>query len=67
MSTPRDIKAGVPQDSALSTLPVCKLYENDTPQTTDVNLALFADDTSLYATERRVPDTKADWPNDRRS
>jgi hypothetical protein len=29
------------------------LYINDTPQTIGVNLALFADDTCLYATERK--------------
>jgi hypothetical protein len=51
MITPRDIKAGVPQDSVLPPT-LYNLYINDTPQTTGVNLALFADDTSLYATER---------------
>jgi hypothetical protein len=49
LSTPRDIKAGVPQDSILSPT-LYNLYINDTPQTISVNLALFADDTSLYAT-----------------
>jgi hypothetical protein len=29
------------------------MYINDTPQTTDVHLALFADDTCVYATERK--------------
>jgi hypothetical protein len=29
------------------------LYINDTPQTPSVNLALFADDTCLYATDRK--------------
>jgi hypothetical protein len=29
------------------------LYINDPPQTTGVNLALFADDTCLYAAERK--------------
>jgi hypothetical protein len=52
MSTPRDIKAGVPQGSALSPT-VYNLYINDTPQTIGVNLALFANDTSLYATEHK--------------
>jgi hypothetical protein len=28
---------------------------NDTPQTPGVNLALFADDTCLYATDRKEP------------
>jgi hypothetical protein len=50
MSTPRCMKAGMPQGSVLSpTLYI--LYINDTPQTIGVNLALFADDTCLYATE----------------
>jgi hypothetical protein len=51
MSTPRDIKTGVPQGSVMSPT-LYKLYVNGTPQTTGVNLALFADDTCLYATER---------------
>jgi hypothetical protein len=50
MSTPRDIKAEVPQGSVLSPT-LYNLYINDTPQTIGVNLALFADDTSLYAAE----------------
>jgi hypothetical protein len=29
------------------------MYVNDTPQATGVHLALFADDTCLYATERK--------------
>jgi hypothetical protein len=47
------------------------LYINDTPQETGVNLALFADDTCLYETERkegyvlrklqRGPDSLAAW------
>jgi hypothetical protein len=48
ISTLREIKAGVPQVSVPH-----NLYINDTSQTTGVNLALFADDTSLYATERK--------------
>jgi hypothetical protein len=49
MSTPRDIKARVPQGSVLSPT-LYNLYINDTPQTIGVNLALSADDTNLYAT-----------------
>jgi hypothetical protein len=50
MSTPRCMQAGVPQGSVLSPT-LYNLYINDTPQTIGVNLALFADDTCLYATE----------------
>jgi hypothetical protein len=50
MSTQRDIKAGMPQVSVLSTT-LYNFYINDTPQTNDVNLVLFVDDTSLYATK----------------
>jgi hypothetical protein len=50
ISTPLDIKAGVPQ-----VVPVphtIQLIHNDTLQTISVHLALFADDASLYARER---------------
>jgi hypothetical protein len=46
------MQAGVPQGSVLSPTPY-NLYINDTPQTSVVNLALFADDTCLYATDRK--------------
>jgi hypothetical protein len=50
MSTAREMQAGVPQGFVLSpTL----FYINDTPRTPGVNLALFANDTCLYATERK--------------
>jgi hypothetical protein len=52
LSTPRDIKTGVPQVSVLSPTQY-NLYINNAPQTNGTNLALFADDTSLYATERK--------------
>jgi hypothetical protein len=55
MFTSREMKAGVSQGFALSPT-LYNLYINDTPppfQTIGVNLALFADDTSLYATERK--------------
>jgi hypothetical protein len=48
ISTPRDIKAGVQQGSALSPT-LYSLYINDTPQTPGVSLRLFADDTCIYA------------------
>jgi hypothetical protein len=47
MSTPREMKARVPQGSVLSPT-LYNLYIYDTPQTIDVSLALFADDTRLY-------------------
>jgi hypothetical protein len=46
------MKAGVPQNSVLSPT-LFNMYINDTPQAIDVHLALFADDTCLYATERK--------------
>jgi hypothetical protein len=52
ISTPRCMKAGVPQGSVLSST-LYNLYINDTPQTIGVNLALSADDTCLFATERK--------------
>jgi hypothetical protein len=52
MSTPRIMKAGVPQGSVLSPT-LFNMYINDTPQTIGVHLALLADDACLYATERK--------------
>jgi hypothetical protein len=52
MSTPRIIKAGVPRGSVLSPTLFNK-YINDMPQAISVHLALFADDTCFYATERK--------------
>jgi retron-type reverse transcriptase len=52
MSTPREMQAGMPQGSVLSPT-LYNLYINDTTQTIGVNLALFADDTCLYAKERK--------------
>jgi hypothetical protein len=46
------MKAEVPQGSVLSPT-LFNMYINDTPQTIGVHLALFADDTCLYATERK--------------
>jgi hypothetical protein len=52
LSMPREMQAGVPQGSVLSPT-LYNLYIDDTPQTIVVNLTLFADDTCLYATERK--------------
>jgi hypothetical protein len=52
ISIPRDIKAGVPQGSILSPT-LYSMYINDTPQTPNVYLGHFADDTCIYATERK--------------
>jgi hypothetical protein len=52
MSTPREMKAGVPQGSVLSR-ELYNLYINDTPQTIGVNPVLFADDICLKATGRK--------------
>jgi hypothetical protein len=52
LSAPRYMEAGVPQGSVLSPI-LYNLYTNDTPQATNLHLALFADDTYLYATVRK--------------
>jgi hypothetical protein len=51
MSTPRIRQAGVPQGSVLSTT-LFNTNINSAPQTHGVHLALVADDTSLYVTDR---------------
>jgi hypothetical protein len=52
LSTPRYKEAGVPQGSVLSPT-LYNLYIDDTPQAISVHLALFADNTCLYATDRK--------------
>jgi hypothetical protein len=52
MSTPREIQAGVPQGSVLSPT-LYTVYINDAPQNPGVPLALFADDTCIYTTDRK--------------
>jgi hypothetical protein len=52
ISTPRNIKAGVPQGSVLS-LKLYSIYINNTPKTRSVYLGLFADDTCIYATDSK--------------
>jgi hypothetical protein len=54
MSTPREMRAGLPQSSVLSpTLYNMYIRVNYAPQAPDVYLALFADDSCLYATDRK--------------
>jgi hypothetical protein len=58
-SSPRKVAAGVAQGSVLAPL-LCSLYTNDAPAAPGIHLALFADDTCVYATEkheRRVLNT----------
>jgi hypothetical protein len=50
MSSPREMQAGVPQGSVLSPA-LFNFYINDAPQKHGVHLALFADDTCLFATD----------------
>jgi hypothetical protein len=52
MSTPRIMKAGVPQGSVVSPT-LFNMHINDTPKTTCAHLTFFADDTCLCATERK--------------
>jgi hypothetical protein len=52
LSMPRDIQAGVPQGSVLAPT-LYSLYINETPQTSGVYLALFADDICIYTTDRK--------------
>jgi hypothetical protein len=46
------MQASVPQGSVLSPI-LYNLYINDTPPTSGINLALFVDDSYLYATDRK--------------
>jgi hypothetical protein len=51
-TTLREMQACVPQGTVLSTT-LYNLYINGAPQSNGVHLALFADDTCLYATDRK--------------
>jgi hypothetical protein len=46
------MRAGVPKGSVLYPI-LYNMYINDAPQTHSVYLALFSDDTCLYATDRK--------------
>jgi hypothetical protein len=46
------MRAGAPEDSVLSPT-LYNMYINDAPQTIGFYLALLADDTSLYAKDRK--------------
>jgi len=52
LSTPRDLQVEVLQGSVPYPI-LYSLYINDTPQTPGVYLALFADDTCIYTTDRK--------------
>jgi hypothetical protein len=52
-STPRDINAGVPQGSTLSPL-LYALYTADIPTTLHCEMATFADDTAMFATNKNI-------------
>jgi hypothetical protein len=62
MSTPRIMKAGVPQGSILS-LTMFNMYVNDTPEAIGIHLALFADDTCLSVTTQGglCPKKTSEW------
>jgi hypothetical protein len=46
------VQAGVPEDTVLAPT-LYSLYINDTPQNLGVYLAIFADDTCIYTTDRK--------------
>jgi hypothetical protein len=51
LSTPRKIATGVPQGSVLAPI-LYSLYINNAPAAPGTQLALFADDACIYATEK---------------
>lgn len=53
LSTPRPIRAGVPQGSVLGPI-LYTLYTSDIPRYGNTNLALYADDTALYTSSMNV-------------
>jgi hypothetical protein len=53
LSSPRKVAAGVPQSSVLAPV-LYGLYINDAPAAPGIHLALFADNTGIYATEKHA-------------
>ena len=52
-SSERTVTAGVPQGSVLRPL-LFSVYVNDDPKLSGTKLAVFADDTTVYAGDRRA-------------
>jgi hypothetical protein len=59
-SVPRKIFAEMPEGSVLALL-LYSLYTNDDPAETETHLALFADDTFIYATEKHKRRVLCNW------
>jgi hypothetical protein len=53
LSSPRKVAVGVPQGSVLAPV-LYSLYINDAPAAPGIHLALFADDTCVYETEKNA-------------